>query len=190
MAIPLLSAATQVEFSNAQCAVLRQMRVDTREICPARFRGNTPARSPHADEAAHATAVSFGRGPPSSARPSGGSNANGSGGAGSDGGTPGNPSNGGPDDGNRPGDGGGGVGDSGRFLRPGQLPSNTKPFQPEVFPPEGIDRRPRINDDVLRDIEHPRIFIRVVHKIRDNNTMGSFVESSRTGRAHRGRNSK
>jgi hypothetical protein len=201
MAIPLLSGATDVAFSNAQCAVLRQMRVDTREICPGHKRGpNPPAH--RAQSASYSPAINGSMARPGNAdtgggRPAGGAGNSsgesaGSGPPGSSGGTPpgtgepGTPGSGNPD---RPGIGGG----DGRILRPSQLPSGIRPSQPEVFPPDRPTRRPKIDNDIRGDVEHPRFFVKVVRKLRDQGTtFADSVESSRTGRERkgRGRNSK
>jgi len=60
-----------------------------------------------------------------------------------------------------------------------------------VFPPDRPARRPKIDNDIRGDVEHPRFFIKAVRKIRDQGTtFADSVESSRTGRERRGRNSK
>jgi hypothetical protein len=174
-AIP--TEAAPVEFSNSQCAVLRQMRVDTRDICPAHTRGPAPHPSNRAQAASYSPSINGSKARPSDAdiggsRPAGGAGDSSGGAAGS--GEPGSPGH--PD---RPGVGSG----EDRFLRPSQLPSFKRPTQPEgIQPPR--ERRPKINNDIRGDVEHPRVFIRVINKLNDRPHVGQ-PEKQNKGRTKR-----
>ena len=166
-----------VAFSASQCAVLRQMRVDTQGQCPAR--STPPMRSLQADEASYNPGIGGIGGGGTGAggvggRPAGGAGYAGDSAGGAAGAAPGAGVPGAPDEPEKPGSGGGGG------VRPG---SGRPPVNPPgiiVVKPGGgtvVIERGDIFDGKIDSKQEVRRAL-IIRRKRGNDGGGDFFNPS------------